>query len=507
MKLNKLRLVSVIFILSFVCIALSYSQSIAATYYVATTGGDNISCGATDSACATLQYVLDNKVNAGDTIKIKAGTYAMGAKTININNPIKHTNITITADDINNKPLLSFSWVSINIRIGFYDVNNPANDISVSGVTLSYLKIQSGAARTGTWGTSIRVDRESNPVTIDNCEIYNGMTGIAINTGKNVTVSNNKVYTMGQYETSPDLAAGSGVGIGIYNFPNENGRNSIATGWNEKIYIYNNEVYDVAEDGVINMQSHYRYVEIAYNNLHDNYEEGIDNKEGQFFRIHHNKLHDNWGDGIGSNNSQPSTDFEVWDNEIYNNGWYGLLVQGGANDQKNWKIWNNLIYKNAKNPATWGADGVSLAGSGHEFYHNVVYDNTVPGSQSNAGLRGSGIIKNNIFYNNAGRSSGNIATSVTGTIENNYVFPISPGKTGNNAVTNSNPMFKNPAGNDFSLLSGSSLIDAGTNVGITEDYAGKARPLGKGYDIGAFEYDPGSSKRPSPPQNLHVVQN
>ena len=39
----------------------------------------------------------------------------------------------------------------------------------------------------------------------------------------------------------------------------------------------------------------------------------------------------------------------------------------------------------------------------------------------------------------------------------------------------------------MALLPGSPAIDAGAEVEVATDYAGRPRPLGGGYDIGAFE--------------------
>ena len=49
------------------------------------------------------------------------------------------------------------------------------------------------------------------------------------------------------------------------------------------------------------------------------------------------------------------------------------------------------------------------------------------------------------------------------------------------------PEFVDAAGGDFRLQLLSPMIDAGTDVDVTTDFAGKARPRGGGHDIGAFE--------------------
>jgi hypothetical protein len=50
------------------------------------------------------------------------------------------------------------------------------------------------------------------------------------------------------------------------------------------------------------------------------------------------------------------------------------------------------------------------------------------------------------------------------------------------------PRFTNASGGDFSLATGSPAIDAGTSLPeVIRDYLGNPRPLGAGWDLGAFE--------------------
>jgi hypothetical protein len=61
-----------------------------------------------------------------------------------------------------------------------------------------------------------------------------------------------------------------------------------------------------------------------------------------------------------------------------------------------------------------------------------------------------------------------------------------------------NPLFQNPAADDFHLRSNSPLIDAGIILaGVPTDFDGVQRPQGRGFDIGAFEY-PFAQKRGFP---------
>jgi hypothetical protein len=466
------------------------SQGFAATLYVATSGKDSGNCQSSD--CASINYAL-SQIYSGDTIEVKPGNYNIGGNYININDTTSHSNITITAFNTSNRPVITGSSSAAQV---IYIAPN------VTGVTISYLEVvhNSGGRLTSSKPGNINIKGEG--ATIDHCIIRNGYHGVGIRTGRNITVSNNIIHTIGKLETNPDVAQGDGHGVVINNFDNF----TPASGWNEKIYVYNNEIYDAGGDGIQSNARNFEYIEIASNKVHDNYEDGLDWKDAVNVRIHDNEIYNNWGNGIGSNNTYPSSNFEIWNNRIYNNGWYGISVQGGSNNQSNWKIWNNLIYGNVSNPPKWNPTGVSLSGTGHEFYYNVVYNNDPNGLRTGKAVSaGTATVKNNIIYDHGG--SGN-SLDGRGVIQNNYVYPAT-GNIGSNAITSSNPMLADEGAGDFQLLSGSPLINAALDVGITTDFQGNLRPAGGGYDIGAYEFGgvQGDTVAPAPPANLQVVLN
>jgi len=55
---------------------------------------------------------------------------------------------------------------------------------------------------------------------------------------------------------------------------------------------------------------------------------------------------------------------------------------------------------------------------------------------------------------------------------------------------NADPAFASPALLDYRLTAGSPCVDSGVNCGVTSDCIGAHRPLGLGYDMGAYEFDP-----------------
>lgn len=487
----KVFIISMLLVLcSGFAICMLASGAYGATYYVSISGVNSSDCGDQGNACASVQYVLDNKVYPGDTIKVEPGNYYYGGSYYYaaITNGARHNNITLTAADPANRPYIQ----GTNDAWGLILIGE-----EVSGVTVSYLRLAHSTSRISYWKNGV-VQVRGNPATVDNNEIMNGYNGISVETSKNITISNNKIHTMGKVVSCvPYEANGSGVCIGIYKFVGE----SPATGWDEKIYIYNNEGYD-CEDGLINVQTFYKYIEIAYNDFHDNFEDGLDWKDTQYVRIHHNKLHGNCGNGIGSNFTYPSYDFEIWANEIYNNNNWGIIIQGS--NQSDWLIHNNLIYNNCRNPK-WNCQGASLGGPGHEFINNVVYGHN-PDNVKGGSVAGGSIKKNNALYNN-GTGVGGGTNGGGG--DYNYVYPVT-GTIGTNAVTDPDPMFYYPQAADFRLKEGSPLIDSGTYVEYGEDFDGMTRPAGIRFDIGPYEFNgsgeppPVDTTPPAPPAKPQI---
>ena len=75
-----------------------------------------------------------------------------------------------------------------------------------------------------------------------------------------------------------------------------------------------------------------------------------------------------------------------------------------------------------------------------------------------------------------------------------------------NNITNSSPLFIDPANNNFQLQSDSPAINTGMTIAeVSADIAGISRPRGTGYDIGAYEYVEGRDiTPPAAPSGLRV---
>ncbi len=121
--------------------------------------------------------------------------------------------------------------------------------------------------------------------------------------------------------------------------------------------------------------------------------------------------------------------------------------------------------------------------------HNVFADIQYHGIGFRDGA--TGVVRNNIFYNAGSNYWASSGGSVKGS--HNILYQtdgsIDPGDFPNDLV-NIDPLFVNPAADDYHIRAGSPAIDAGLNVGVTTDLEGTPRPQGAGYDIGAYEFTP-----------------
>ncbi len=117
--------------------------------------------------------------------------------------------------------------------------------------------------------------------------------------------------------------------------------------------------------------------------------------------------------------------------------------------------------------------------------------------------------KNNIFYNHYYKAWEVGGDDPAGLVFDYNLIYRSSGKYTDRQMTNDvwaqNPLFVNAA-NDWHLQSSSPAKNAGVTIaGVTDDYAGVARPQGAEYDIGAYEYiQVSDTTAPAPPSGVVV---
>lgn len=452
----------------------------AANWYVGTTGSDNTSCGSSTTPCATVNYVISNKLVAGDTVKIKAGTYT-NQGTININ----RNNVILTADDQANRPQLLNSSVNI----------------TSSGATVSYLRIRMLSSPGDLYAGVI--DVRNYPTIVDNNELWNGGQGVFIYTSKQVTVSNNYIHDLGTPSSDYDNMC-----VLITNWE----KTPAATSYAEAIRITGNELGpNCSGDGVQENSSQgpfpFAYLILDNNKCHDNQEQCFDFKGTPNVKIYNNDIYRNGYGGISDNSAYGGTpNFSIYNNKIHDHTNYAIATQGSGT---NWQVYNNLIYNNVTNPE-YNYCAVQMPGDANSaFLNNTVYNNgDGAGPRNTCGILTNGNnnqIKNNIFYNNGTGDNGNIYNDA-GTPDRNYIYPAN-GEVGTNAVSTcyqigNCPGFVNVDAYDFHLLSGSPAIDKGINPPTSLyifdnvnyiDYSGLQRPQGDAIDLGAYEYNVGGS--------------
>jgi parallel beta-helix repeat protein len=449
------------------------------TWLVAPDGADSGSCGATDAPCATVQYVLDNLVAAGDTIKLEAGTYDESGFVLD--DPSKHSGVTVTADDTDDRPY--FPDASVEIAEG------------VTDVTISHLRIRGGAEGWDDYWGLIVV--RGYPTNVTDNELWNGGQGVLVFTCREVCIANNVIHDLGLPDTEYDTH-----GIAIANFQS----NPSPTTWAEGLRILGNTVYNCGGDGIQDGsaqvgQPSADYMTIANNTFHHNSEQGIDMKGPSYLDIRGNDVYENVYGGISTNDSDGNENYQhhywwIHGNVIHDHINYGLMSQEG--DDGHWYVWNNIFYGNGREP-WWNTFAVTDLPPSSVVEHNVFWNNNRSGGAEAGGIStrdSTSIIRNNVFFDNGLGSSGNIDSSAgQGVVEYNYVYPTSPGITGDHAVTGSNPGFVSlSAPYDFRLLDDSPARDAGmvlTADGlytIDLDLVGAPRGQGVGWDLGAYEH-------------------
>jgi chitodextrinase len=170
-------------------------------------------------------------------------------------------------------------------------------------------------------------------------------------------------------------------------------------------------------------------------------------------------------------------------------------------------------YVTVRNNIVIAHGGTETGNDDGKTHHVTIVNNTFIGSlaylQSNWPLGISlencpyATVKNNIIYDQVGYAIYLLGTTYTGldigyncTYNSNGSTPR--GSSGAQQSTDKwgvNPQFVNPASRDYHLLSNSPCINTGVAIyDNTYDYDLNPRPVGSGWDIGAYEYNPDGQK-------------
>ena len=228
----------------------------------------------------------------------------------------------------------------------------------------------------------------------------------------------------------------------------------------------------------------------------------------------------------GGSNGYNQFDLHVHDNFIDGDRCNGINFATVDPSKGPVEAYNNVIINVGLGPVSTDGDSEAYA---------AIYSPNI----TNTGAQGTGTISvyNNTFWHTSAQNPfgstavlETVGSNLTMSARNNLVYSISgvsyisqlsggimtgsdslcfgngPSPSGFTGSVNSDPLFTNISGKDFHIQSTSPAIDAGLTVALPRDHDGISRPQGSAYDIGAYEYNSGTSvPPPNPPSGLSAV--
>jgi len=426
------------------------SRQLLSTYYVAPTGSDT-SAGTSAAPWQTLQEASNN-VQAGDTVIVKAGTYA--GIDFTDKNGTANARITFKADPgvVINKPAAYAGvvlWHSSYITIDGFTINASGMQTGILSGSSDYISLQNNTIDgAGTWGIQASMsdyidigynkvsntqwqhgiyvsDQAYKPYIHDNYLYHNNYTGIQLN---------------------GDIASSGG---------------SVSDPLGGIIYgaiVERNVLIDNSQGSWVHMNMDGVQSSIIRNNI-------IYSSNGHGNGISIYQI----DGGHGSKNNV------VVGNTIVNVGQSAVTITGGTEPSSGNKVFDNILYGNARTlePSTINIDAASLEGFQSDY--NIItgrYGHYVSYQQTD-------------FVDFANWTSPTAAWK--GSTPNMTQLDAHSVVVSNDAALAA--LFVNLANADLHLRAGSLAIDKGTPVSeLLTDLEGTARPQGAGYDMGAYEY-------------------
>jgi parallel beta-helix repeat protein len=400
----------------------------AGTYYVATNGNDGNTCSQAQNQ-STPKRTMNGGIgclSSGDTLEMKAGTYAAPNDTVEPPSGTSWSSPTT---------IRRFGSDTVTIQGGLHFGNwgagGPKSYIVAEGFIID-AQFKTGVVWLGN-GT--------HHIKIANNELKNGKNHAISGSCIGCWITNNKIHT-GGIDCDGNVAGASGATC-----PSTTAN----IGYNNAIYIgdadlliEHNEIFNWAGAGIQVFNSGARPTNntiIRYNWIHDT--------SGSWATL---------GDSL--------------------NGAWGIIMANGSNLQAYGNIISNMRGQQSGATVSNNPYGILVMSScsNCKVYANTIFNNPAPAIVVHA----SGTtIKNNILWNNAAVINDD-GTGVEIISSNNLCSAAARG-----CSVLSNPLFDNPQNNSFKLQSGSPAIDAGTSsiaTGVNWSFTGSAP------DIGAYEY-------------------
>ena len=520
-KLHSIKQIKLFFVLTLFAILLvlvMFSSSWAATYYVdATNGNDNNGGLSQSTAWKTIAKVNNSNFLPGDYTLFKRGEVWRGQLTV----PSSGSNgnpITFGAYGSGNKPVIDGSsfvngWSKYSNTVYVKENVTPAHSancgmVRVDDTTILAYNADKDALSEG----------EFHYLFADK-KLYIRLAGDADPADHTIKVD---------YQHASILISGNDY-IVVEDLQLEGGRNGIR--------VQNGSDYNIVQDCIVRytgddgMKLQGDFTAVTNNTFRRNDIRYVGGAERP-------ALTSPWGIHIDSDVAGSSSNNTISDNlirdtqhgaiylryadstTISRNASYGSRKSCySINNSDSCIITYNIMDHDGDN--NWDT-GFDIKNGSH---NNLIYGNTLICNGNDNGLRVWETSTGTIFKNNIIVNTGVIvwieAGSDTNTVIDYNLYPVTAGtpfkwtgtdynfadwKTNSNQDANSptpgTPLFVDSANNNFSLQSTSPCIDAGTDVGLTKDFAGIAVPQGERVDIGAFEYKKLSL---SPPSNFRVI--
>lgn len=492
--MRKLKTITVAFLflssLLFIVFNVSQVHAVGTIRYVATTGSDATGDGSIGNPYKTIQKAVNVSV-AGDTIYVRGGNY--------------------------------------NERVLFKTNGTAGNPITLSGYP-GETAIVDGTGKVPTSSDTIinlgyswsNYNKGVNYITIKNLVIRNstgrGIAGFGLNTGhydiNNCTISR---------------CATQGIIIWEYTYPvllNPTNRiNNVSIAHNTLFWCNTTSGEMLTLSNVVDFNIHNNYL---YKGLNIYIEASNNSKRGL---IYNNRIN-----ATPAGNLRPdhlddpaiyiesiygdTNNISVYKNTIWgNNTGIGLASEyAPAGSLANISVYNNIINMSGQYTSGAYTHGIDCTYSltkarDISIYSNTVYGfGTVLGSPIHCSWQNTYIkrlkIQNNIFVVGGSKwkamSFSNLLNTSSNLVASYNLINKTNGKVGwewgggyNYSIPThtiqSSPKFVNVNSYNFHLNSTSPAIDAATSSLVpSTDYDGNLRPMGLGYDIGAYEVGPSS---------------
>jgi hypothetical protein len=446
----------------------------ATDYYVSVEGNNN-NDGRISTPWRNINYAA-SRAQAGDVVYINSGTYFEQVKIANSGRPgayIRFIGIGPT------RPVISGAGLCLD-----YAINNQYDRAIISATQKSYLIIENLEVQYSQYiGIGIIGDLNNTGSTVTDiiirkCRTFKTLgSGIfAIGYGTNYSGLTKLEIANCDIEESHYLSG---------NFYEEA---LSVVGQASEIFIHDNHVFNIgpgfARGGPIGIDMKVGVKNAyIYGNLVENVSNGTGIYSDGFSAVNENiNIYNNiirnckdYGISFGAEEGGKTVNSSAYNNLIYGCDYGGIIVAGqGTNLIDNTKIYNNTVYKNRTGSITiTGKTG--LVTVVNNIFANNGFSNGVFVETAN---KSNTIIDYNLIWQNVGRTFNDPPLE-----ELNGTSPIL-----------SDPMFAWADNGNFRLKPGSPAIDAGNPaLAAANDLDGNTRPLGGRYDVGAYEFVPGTN--------------